>query len=154
MAKKTKAQEPRQDLYQITLDREMLGRLSNAMELLSRFQFGQFQYLLESIKDAKKRHISTELARSATSYLDRVLKPVMGLSHPHSSWGVGHDEEIDAFWDMYTACRYRLAWDRAVETGVIAEGEARKWPEMMQVNYDEPTHFSRHFIEVVKRIKP
>jgi len=128
----------------------MLWRVREAMELIARFQSGQFQYLLETLKDGTGRRIETDLARSISSGLDRSLKPAMGLSHPNSSWGVGHDKEVDAYWDLYTAARYRLAWDRDIEEGMIKPGEPRKWPEMMQVVYDEPTTFSGHFIKVCK----
>jgi hypothetical protein len=149
MAKKKSGSDPRKVWYQITLDRQMLGRVRTAMELMARFQCGQFQDLLETLRDSNGDCIETELAREITKHLDRELKPAMGLN-PNASWGVGHNDEIDSYWDLYTAARYQLAWDRAIEEGMIKPGEPRKWPEMMQVIYDEPTTFSGHFVKVSK----
>jgi hypothetical protein len=107
--------------YKLTVTEKQLATISRACDLLARVEAGQYTALHEYI--ASRNHSNTwdtllswECAQSVNFNLTA--------------------SEVPA--DIRQVLRHRLSWDRAYRNGIIQPGEPRKWPEMMQVDYDEP----------------
>jgi hypothetical protein len=148
-SKKKKKKTTTETKYQIILDRKQMALLMYCLESKARFMMGQFGEMIDSIKTIKNENIDHETSRNIVKWMEINVKPKMGLGF-NASFGVGFNDEIDFYWDLYSSIRYRISWDRAIEEGIIKEGEPRKWPEMMQVSYDEPTNYSGPIIKVEK----
>ena len=123
-------------LYQITLTREQMQALCRASETCSRLVMGQMDMALDYLRDRDGKIVNDyDLTRA----VEALTKPAQGLA-PNQSGGVGWHQTGDQLWDIYTALRHRLAWDRAESEGVISPGDPRKWPEMSGVTFDDPTN--------------
>lgn len=132
------------ELYQVTLTREQLAYLSRASETCSRLVMGQMDMALDWLRNREGKLVgSFELTKA----VEALTRPAQGLA-PNQSGGVGWHRSGDQMWDMHTHMRHRLAWDRAESEGIISPGDARKWPEMAGVQYDEPTNFCGASIKV------
>lgn len=127
--------------YTITLTRSQAQVLMRAAEVYARVGFGQIGDALDHLPSlVDKCGVGWE-TRGA---VEDILSPVVGFNMRNSSLGVGNKNASpgsDTAWDIYTLIRHRLSWDRAVDEGIVALGAPRKWPEMMTVNYDEPSRY-------------
>ena len=116
------------DTYQITLTAEQAELVRAALEACARMGIGQIEDALTFYPTVEFRPPGWHEAMSQIeSLMQTFRKPYSLKSDTHRR-----------LWSMMTSIRNRLAWDRAVADGIIQEGESRKWPEMMQVSYDEP----------------
>lgn len=114
--------------YQITLTAEQAELIRNALEACARMGIGQIEDALTFYPAVEFRPPGWhEAMGQIESIMQTFRKPCSLKSDTHRR-----------LWSMMTSIRNRLAWDRAVADGIIQEGESRKWPEMMQVSYDEP----------------
>lgn len=137
--------EPR---YQITVSAEQLELLCRASETCSRLVMGQMDTALDWLRDRQGNRVNDQ---GLTRGVEALTKQAQGLDC-NQSGGVGWHETGDAMWDLYTAMRYRLAWDRAEARGVISPGEPRNWTEMLGVAYDNPTSLTGPSIQI-ERLK-
>ena len=117
------------DTYQITLTAEQAELIRNALEACARMGLTQVEDALTFYPTAEFR---PDGWHEAIDQIQGIMLRLSKKSHPKSM--ATHRR----LWSMMTSIRNRLAWDRAVADGTIQEGESRKWPEMMQVSYDEP----------------
>lgn len=127
--------------YTIELSKKQMAIISSACELYARLGIGQWREIekflpLEKVIDYESFHdcmdsIGRELSKFMISNVDG-YRSNLGISNR-----MVNDSCRDA-WDIHAVLRNRLAWDRALAKGVVKEGEPRKWPEMMGVDYDEP----------------
>ena len=128
--------------YTITLTAEQAGAVAAACELAGRLGMCQIADALDALPHDWKAKDRTEkycAARDALEDAERAIKPLFGLGFT-ASFGIAHDrvpERAKRAWDVCKVIRHRLAWDRAYDEGVVKPGDPRKWPEMMQVDYDE-----------------
>lgn len=121
-------------LYQLTVTGEQAAILRDACELLARCRLGQIVDACQEVLDEQGRAaVPYEIARHCES----LCKAAAGLG-VNASWGVGKHRAADLPFDLYQVIRYRLAWDCALEEGRVQPGEARRWPDMMGVCFDEP----------------
>lgn len=139
-------------LYTIRINKSQLETLSSATEVLSRLGIGQFIFVLDWLPFAKGQCISHD----DQIYFSERLAPLMvhQIDGYRSSLGI-HGEETPEFakiaWDLHQVFRHRLAWERAVEKGIVDSINAtRKWPEMIGVDYDEPLHASEEHLASIK----
>jgi hypothetical protein len=110
--------------YRIELTRGQAETLCAAAEVLARLGAGQVEVALDYLPFFP----SCEQRRE----VERVLGLGSGGWHPPKALA-------KTAWDLYQVISYRLSWDKAVEDGVIESVDSpRKWPEMIQVWYDEP----------------
>lgn len=125
-------------LYTLIVTREQAAVLQNACELIARLGMCQTDMVEWFLPFEKGYDISA--GKWAFEDFERAIKPLCGLDGNayYSMPGSKTSETAKRAWGLYTTIRHRLAWDAAIAEGIIAEGEARKWPEMMQVFYDEP----------------
>ena len=122
--------------YIVELTATQLKLISDACEICSRLKCGQIGPALTKLelKNMKGRVISDyDFGKSVES----LIKPMMGLA-ADATWGMGYSEQTDSLFDIHEAIRHRLAWDEAHDSGIVEPGDARKWPEMMAVDFDEP----------------
>ena len=129
--------------YTITVTDKQARTLSMACEVLARLGMGQF-------KDAMD-HLPRDIHPSRVfewhedmEEISRILSRHMqgGIDGIRSSTGIyNSDEDTRIACDLHEVIRHRLAWDRAIAEG-ITDGTERKWPEMMQITYDDPMKYS------------
>ena len=125
--------------YLVELTPTQLHALARACEVAARIKIGQLGTATDLVgledRDGKDC-CDYELEKA----LDRLVKQRMGLDL-NASWGVGKYPESDVWFDLQSAFRHRLAWDRAYAEGIVTPGAPRQWPEMMGVDFDEPMHW-------------
>jgi hypothetical protein len=72
------------------------------------------------------------------------------------SLGVGHPAlpaDNSIAYDIHRTIRHKLAWQRAVSEGIVAsETSARKWPEMLHVDYDAPMKWSTEPLPTIEQL--
>lgn len=131
-------------IYTIKLNKSQLETLSVATEILSRLGIGQFNFALDWLPFDNGKCISHEDQLYFSERLSALM--VHHIDGYRSSLGINSRETPEfakIAWDLHQVFRNRLAWERAVEKGIVASLDApRKWPEMMTVDYDEPFHAS------------
>ena len=139
--------------YTLTLTEEQARVLTQATETLARLWMGQFSDALEHLPI---REFLPDGWRDDMDSIGRMLSRHMigGIDGYRSSLGIRHKDVAEASriaWDLYQVMRHRLAWDRAAAAGIIESANApRKWPEMMQVYYDEPMKVSDQPLAMVR----
>lgn len=130
--------------YTLTLSKEQAQVLSQACEVLARLGIGQFRDALEWLPVTEFRPDGWhEDMETIGMLLSKHMKH--NVDGYRSNLGIHHkdvSEQARIAWDLYQVIRYRTAWDRAIEQGIVKPGEQRKWPEMMQVHYDTPSKTS------------
>jgi hypothetical protein len=130
--------------YTLTLTEAQAQTLSRGMDIIARLGIGQFRDALEQLPLVK------DYAHGWHDDMDVIglilaKYTIDGVNGWNSSLGIHHNkvsESTRIAWDLYQVVRNRLAWDWAIAHGIVKEGEQRKWPEMMQVHYDEPSKVS------------
>lgn len=142
--------------YTITVTNEQARVLAQATEVLARLGIGQFRDALDRLP---KRKAVPEGWHDDMSLISKLLSRHMigGVDGYHSSLGI-HSKDVPETsriaWDLYQVLRNRLAWDRAVAEGIVESIDApRKWPEMIQVHYDEPLQVSGQPLAVIAKKK-
>lgn len=111
--------------------------LNVAIETVARLANGQWSDAFVYTTSASGKMVYPS---QISDIIEPKIRPLMGLS-PYASFGVGNREDTDAMWDMYTTIRHRLAWDKAIQDKRVSDDGSRKWPEMISVQYDDPTHY-------------
>ena len=138
--------------YEITdLSENQLRIIKDALDLYSRVRLGQIEEAFDAMTDrgGSNRVFSWETRSS----LARQAKKEVGLSH-NSSWGVGHSDVTDTAIDLFDVIRYELAWDTAVEKGLVESRESlRNHTKMFQVSYDEPIQWGPEPLIIVSKKK-
>jgi len=133
------------DTYTLTLNREQAQLLLQACETVARLGIGQFRDALEWLPTVEYMPSGwREDMEVIGSILAKYTKD--GVDGWHRSHSIRSDkvhEQAKIAWDLYQIIRYRLAWDHAIEEGIVKPGEPRKWPEMMGVHYDNPMKTSK-----------
>lgn len=147
MSDTTTTPEPR---FTLTLTETQLLAISKACEVVARLGIGQFSDALSCCFDANGDDIySHDLERQ----ISKIIKPLMGLHHSGSSWGVGKFKQVDRLFDIHEVIRNFWSWRRAIAEGVIKPGERRKWPEMMGTQYDEPMNWTKEPLPTIEEVK-
>lgn len=139
--------------YTVTITREQAYVLIKATEILARLGIGQFRDALECLPTREfLPHGWHEDMDAIGKLLSRHM--IEGIDGYRSILGMHHNdvrENARVSWDLYQVLRNRLAWDRAIADGIVESIESpRKWPEMMQVYYDEPMRVSCQPLALVR----
>lgn len=143
--------------YTLTITEKQAKALVDATDLLQRVQLGQWREIEDNLPlkkpiDYKQFHNDLQLIGSILS--NHLLDNIDGYA---SSLGIGHPELPESnsiLYDLHCVIRNKLAWERAVEQGIIeSEDSERKWPEMMTVDYDPPMKWSSEKLATMVRIK-
>jgi hypothetical protein len=138
--------------YTLTVTKEQAETLILATEILARLGIGQFRDALECLPT---REFLPDGWHEDMDGIGKMLSRHMigGIDGYRSSLGIRHKdvrEPSRIAWDLYQVLRHRLAWDRAAKGGIVESANApRKWPEMMQVHYDEPMKVSDQPLAIV-----
>lgn len=138
--------------YNLTVTKEQAEALIQATEILARLGIGQFRDALECLPTREFLPIGWhEDMDIIGKMLSRYI--IGGVDGYRSSLGIHHKnvrEPSRIAWDLYQVLRHRLAWDRAAREGIVESAKSpRKWPEMMQVHYDEPMKVSDQPLAIV-----
>lgn len=138
--------------YTLTVTEKQAQVIATAAELLARLGIGQFRDALEHLPMPEFLPPGWHDDMDA---IGKILSRHMagGIDGHSSSLGMHHKDTPEVSrvaWDLYQVIRHRLAWDRAVRDGVVEPGAPRKWPEMIQVFYDEPMKTSDQPLATVK----
>ena len=130
------------------LSRKQLQLIQLALETQFRLEMAQVDVALDQIRG--KNGETNVFDWETVQQINRIVKDTICIDH-NASWGVGFHEETDTEVDMMQVIRHKLAWERAVEDGIIeSEQSPRKFSEMMGVCYDKPMKWSKEsLIEVV-----
>lgn len=138
--------------YTLTVTKEQAETLILATEILARLGIGQFRDALECLPT---REFLPDGWHEDMDGIGKMLSRHMigGIDGYRSSLGIRHKdvrEPSRIAWDLYQVLRHRLAWDHAAKGGIVESANApRKWPEMMQVHYDEPMKVSDQPLAIV-----
>lgn len=138
-------------IYTITVTERQARIISNACDLMARIGIGQWPEFLHYLPGAN-RMAWNDIRKELLPIMSKHLVPVVGISGWGSSLGVGSDKsapDTDEAFDLNAVIRHRLAWDRAMDSG-ITDGATRNWPEMMGVDYDEPAHWGDEPLAEIK----
>lgn len=117
--------------YAIEVTKEQMQALELASLILARLQEGQVAHALRELPqwDTSANFVDTVAAFEAS--LARM--PI-----------IPRTENNYVAWDLYKVLRHRLAWDNAVEQGVVASLDApRNWETMAALAYDTPRRMSK-----------
>jgi hypothetical protein len=142
--------------YTLTITEEQARALQYATDVLQRVQLGQWEEIVDWLP-LKKPTDYTKLHEDRRT-IGKILSEHMvdQIDGYGSSLDVGHPDlpkNNGVLYDLHCVIRKKLAWERAVETGVIeSEDSPRKWPEMMQVCYDDPMKWGSEPLAVMERI--
>lgn len=116
--------------FTIEVSENQLLSIMRSCEFMARLYMGQTEEL---------RNIKSE---EATNDINDYLK-IKKITHPelnaNSYYSIHSDKipnEARKLIDIHDSIRYFLAWDKADNTP-----ETRRWPEQMQVYFDEVSHF-------------
>jgi len=137
-----KSQKNSDSEYVLKINKTQAQVLSLACEVLARVGIGQIRSALEQMP---VRKLGNQEYSQYHSDLDTI-------GYMLSKWNKGNvdgyrssisicgdaSHEAKVAWELYQTIMNRLSWDRAYEDGIVKPGEARKWPEMFGVNYDDP----------------
>ena len=143
--------------YNLTLTHKPGLVLQHATDLLQRVQLGQWEEIVDWLPlkhpvDYEQLHKDRrEIGRMLSKHL---VEEVDGYGN---SLGIGHPLLPTCngiLYDLHCVIRKKLAWDNAVEDGIIeSESSPRKWPEMMQVCYDDPMKWGEEPLATMERVK-
>jgi hypothetical protein len=137
--------------YQVTMNEKQVMLLSYVSECTSRWLAGQPDMMIEMLgnKDGEMAFQDHEDKDAVCN----LIKKQMGINDGSSSWNMPKSEDTNLLWDIYQVFRHRISWDKAIEKGIIKEGECRNFSEMFGVSYDEPMRRGSEFLCTIKEIK-
>ena len=130
-------------MYTLKITKQQAEIISEALEVYARLGTGQWRDAIDVMPLKKDRdwenfHRDKDTISSLLS--SHMIDAVDGC---WSSLSISDSKVRDGAkitWDIHQGMRHRLAWVRAVEEGIIPSVDSpRKWPEMMQVYYDDPS---------------
>lgn len=145
-------------MYTITLAKRQAQIVSRACEVLSRLGIGQWREILDHLPLNDK--LDYEQYHANVHEIGWLLSGHMKhqVDGWHSSLGIHSQDVRDesrVAWDLCQVIRHRLSWDRAVEEGIVESKDSpRKWPEMLQVVYDEPMKAGDEPLAVIECLNP
>jgi hypothetical protein len=105
-----------------------------------------------------QKPVDWQLLRDAFDSMSSLLAPhcIDNVDGKGSSLGVGHPAlpaDNSIAYDIHRTIRHKLAWQRAVSEGIVAsETSARKWPEMLTVDYDAPMKWSTEPLPTIEQL--
>jgi hypothetical protein len=143
--------------YTLTITEAQARALMYATDLLQRVQLGQVREVIDWLP--LKKPTDYEQLHKDTRVIGEILSKHMidGIDGGASSLGIGHPDlpkNNGVLYDLHCVIRHKLSWERAVEEGIIeSEDSERKWPEMMQVCYDDPMKWGDEKLAVMERVK-
>ncbi len=140
--------------YTITVTDKQARTLSMACEVLARLGMGQFKDAFENLP-LRTKGLDWSAWHDDMEDVARILSRHMqgGIDGIRSSTGIyNSNEDTRIACDLHEVIRHRLAWDRAIAEG-ITDGTERKWPEMMQITYDEPMKYSEEPLAQMEKAK-
>jgi hypothetical protein len=142
--------------YSVTLTEAQLQCIMAATDLYQRVQLGQWQEIMTSLPLQKP--VDWQLLRDTFDSMSSLLAPhcIDNVDGKGSSLGVGHPAlpaDNSIAYDIHRTIRHKLAWQRAVSEGIVAsETSARKWPEMLTVDYDAPMKWSTEPLPTIEQL--
>ena len=142
--------------YTLTITEEQARTLQYATDVLQRVQLGQWREIVDWLP--LKRPTDYEQLHADRRTIGKILAHHMidGIDGYGSSLSIGHPDlpkDNGVLYDLHQVIRYKLAWEQAVENGVIeSEDSPRKWTEMMQVCYDDPMKWGDEPLAKMERI--
>ena len=141
-------------IYTLTITKDQAQVLTKATEILARLGIGQFRDALECLPT---HEFMPDGWHEDMDSVGRTLSRHMigGIDGYRSSLGIRNKDVSEASriaWDLYQVLRHRLAWDLAAAEGTVVSADSqRKWPEMMQVHYDEPSRVSEQPLALIEK---
>lgn len=137
--------------YQVTMSEKQVMLLSYMSESVSRWLAGQPDMMIEMLGNKEgKMAFQQHEDKDAVCNL---IKKQMGMSDGSASWNMPKSEDANLLWDIYQVLRHRIAWDKAIEQGIVKEGEPRKFSEMCGVSYDDPMRRGSEPLCVINEIE-
>lgn len=141
--------------YTLTITEKQARAISQACDLLQRVQLGQWEEIIDWLPF--KKPIDYTKLRDDKHVIGIILSEHMvdGVDGYGSSLGIGHPDlpyDNGVLYDLHCVIRKKLAWEKAVEDRIIeTEDSPRKWPEMIQVFYDDPMKWGDEPLATITR---
>lgn len=134
--------------YTMTVTENQARLITQAMDLLSRIQIGQWYEFIDWLPPTKEfcRHSLREQLQPVMSEHFRKTKPE-GCQYAIDGWGRHYGihspfvpDTARVAWDLKKVIEYRLAWDRNPEGGFT-------------VDFDGPQHVGEEPLAIIKRVE-
>jgi len=137
--------------YTITLTDRQAATLSEACELLARLGVGQITTLIDYIPSDTWRR--SDIVRKVETFAAEITPSLdCEVNEFSSPYRKRQRDTSNIAWDIHQVLRHRRAWDEAIRTGMIKDGEPRT-PAMFGVQYNEPHQMgSEPLARIVKEI--
>lgn len=143
--------------YNVTLTEKQVKAIIDATDLLQRVQLGQWREIEDVLplrKPADYKSFRDDLLTIGEILSRHMIDSIDGF---YSSLGIGHESLPDTngiLYDIHKTFEHKLAWERAVEQGIVgSENSPRKWPEMITTDYDPPMKWGDEPLPKIERIK-
>lgn len=142
--------------YKLTVNENQLKAISYALDCLQRVELGQWREIIDHLP--LKKPIDYQELHQDERIIGAILSKHMidGIDGSASSLGIGHPalpEDNGVLYDLYCVIRNKLAWERAVEQGIVeSENSPRKFPEMMTVDYDSPMKWGNEPLAKIEKV--
>lgn len=144
-------------VYNLRITEKQARALSYACDVLQRIELGQWEEIVDWLP--LKKPINYDQLHKDRSTIRKILSQHMidEVDGYGSSLGVGHPDlpkNNGVLYDLHCVIRKKLAWESAVERGVIeSEDSPRKWPEMIQVSYDDVYGWGDEPLATIERVQ-
>jgi len=141
--------------YTLTITESQARIISMACEVLARLGIGQWRTAIEQmpldIKDYGKWHNDLDdigkILRNHTKHNVDGWNKSLGIYSPDVN------DIARVAWDIHHVIRHKLAWERAVNEGIVESEESpREWSSMITVDYDEPRKSGKEDLAKIERI--
>lgn len=143
--------------YTLEVTKAQAQAISTACEILARAGIGQWRDAIDALplKITNYDNWHDDLAFIGKLLARHMKGNIDGISSGFSIHSDEVKEEARTAWDIYQVVRHRISWDDAIADGLVDsdDQQARKWPEMMQVFYDEPLRLSEEPLVKITKMK-
>lgn len=141
--------------YSIEVSEAQAQVIARACDLLSRVESGQWTVAYDALP--RDPDVSWDHWHECRDQIKLIMKTILkdGIDGVASSFGVGSSAtppSTDIAWDIHQSIRHRLAWDSAIESGIVSSiDDNRDWRQMMGVAYDPPMRFGPEPLPKIER---
>lgn len=140
--------------YKLELTKSQLQTLQLATEIYARLGIGQIRDAINvlPLDESKGYPPIHEICRDVEAVIAK--HTISNVDGYRASLGIHHKdvkEPVKIAWDLHQVIRQRLAWDHAIEKGIVENRRSpRNWAGgMIGVHYDDPMKTS---VEPLARI--
>ena len=109
--------------YKITVSKEQIILINRAVEILARVKMGQFDGMLQELKDSSDKWI---FDNDLLEDVENIIKPKMGLKNSQS-FGVNRFKEVGELYTIHTCIRYQMWKENPNRQSGTIDSHATDW---------------------------